>query len=427
MDRTYLPVSPNCLSAILVLVVIFAGSASAQSSYSVIYRFPNESRGYSPGELIADSTGTLYGGTQYGGTFGNGVLYRLAPPGKEGGRWKETVLHSFKYGFFGAGVGSFTFDRAGNLYGTASAAGQHNFGLVFKVTAPSKPGADWTETTIYSFKGWDGYEPSGLTVDQEGNLYGATYWGGRECAGYGCGTIYKLTPPAHGGAWKRTVLYFFKGVLGKNGSGDGANPFSVVLDGSGNLYGVTNSGGQCQQGACYGAVFELRAPTKNGGIWTEHILYRFSPNNGLVSGVVFDTSGALYGATLTSVYQLAKKDNVWTYTDLRDFNGGSGGYYLLAGVTPDEAGNVYGTTEGGGDQSGNGIVFQLAPPGKNGGAWTETVLHQFAAGTDGNSPAGNLVFGKAGLLYGTTLIGGSNNPCGIYKNPGCGTVFAIAP
>lgn len=427
MDRTYLPVFPKYMPAILILVAMLAGSTFAQSNYSVIYAFPNESHGYRPGELIADSAGNLYGGTQYGGKVGNGVLYRLAPPDKEGGKWKQAVLHSFRNGFFGAGVGSFTFDHAGDLYGTASEAGKSNFGLVFKVSKPNKPGADWTETTIYSFSGWDGYEPNGLTVDQEGNLYGATSWGGRECAGSGCGTIYKLTPPTQGGAWKRTVLYYFKGVLGENGDGDGANPFSVVFDGKGNLYGVTSGGGQCQQGLCSGTIFELKAPAKKGGTWTERILYRFSQNNGLVSGVVFGKSGALYGATLTSVYQLARKGGVWTYTDLQDFNGGSGGYYLLAGVTPDDSGNLYGTTAGGGNQSGDGIVFQLAPPGKNGGGWTETVLHDFAGGQDGNEPAGNLVFGKGGLLYGTTLSGGTENPCGIYKSPGCGTVFAIAP
>jgi len=94
-------------------------------------------------------------------------------------------------------------------------------------------------------------------------------------------------------------------------------------------------------------------------------------------------------------------------------------------VIPDQAGNLYGTTAGGG--TGDGIVFQLAPPRKSGGAWTETVLHDFAGGQDGNEPAGNLVFGKGGFLYGTTLMGGTQNKCGIYSSPGCGAVFRIAP
>jgi uncharacterized repeat protein (TIGR03803 family) len=405
----------------------FAQSALAQSTYGVIYPFPSASHGYRPYELIADSAGNLYGATQYGGDSCCGVVFRLTPPDHQDGTWTETVLHSFSTGRFGAGIGSLIFDGSGNLYGVASAAGKLGFGFVFKLTPPNQPGGSWTETTIYRFREWDGYQPGGLALDQAGNLYGTTYAGGRECRGFGCGTVYKLTAPAHGTTWKRTVLYFFKGVIGGNGSGDGANPFDLILDSKGNLYGTTYGGGQCQQATCYGTIFELEAPAKLQGIWKERVLYRFSANQGLVSGVVFDSTGALYGATLSSVYQLALKGGVWTYTDLQDFNGGSNGFYVLAGVIPDKSGNLYGTTAGGGNQSGDGIVFKLAPPGKSDGAWTETVLHDFSGGRDGNEPAGNLGFGKGGFLYGTTLMGGTENKCGIYRSPGCGTVFQIAP
>jgi uncharacterized repeat protein (TIGR03803 family) len=428
MDRTDAVPSAKCPpAAIFIIVIMVAGSAFAGTKYGVIYRFPNVSRGYDPYELIADSAGNLYGATQYGGDSCCGVVFQLTPPDNENGSWTETILYSFTAGRFGAGIGSLIFDQSGNLYGVASAAGKLGFGLVFKLTPPTHPGGSWTETTLYSFSGWDGYQPGGLVMDQAGNLYGATYGGGRECEGSGCGTIYKLTPPAHGIAWKRTVLYFFKGVIGGNGIGDGANPFDVICDSRGNLYGTTYGGGQCQQSMCNGTIFELKAPAKEGGTWTERVLYRFSPIGGLVSGVVFDKSGALYGASLNSVYQLAPRNGVWTYTDLHDFNGGSDGYYVLAGVTPDDAGNVYGTTAGGGNQSGDGIVFKLAPPANDNQAWTETMLHDFSAGLDGDEPAGNLVFGKEGFLYGTTLLGGTTNKCGMYGNPGCGTVFRIAP
>ena len=197
----------------------------------------------------------------------------------------------------------------------------------------------------------------------------------------------------------------------------------MVFDGKGNLYGATSSGGICQQGICYGTIFELKPPT-HGTMWKESILYRFEPNEGLVSGVVFDRSGALYGATLSSVYQLAQNNGVWTYTDLQDFNGGANGYYLLGGVIPDEAGNVYGTTAGGG--TGDGIVFELSPP-RDGGTWTETVLHDFSGSPDGDEPTGDLVFGKDGFLYGTTLSGGIKQKCGMYDLQGCGAVFRVAP
>jgi len=426
MDRTDAVFSPKYLPAILFIVVMLAGSAFAGTSYSVIYPFPNAGHGYRPYELIADSAGNLYGATQYGGDSCCGVVYQLTPPDNENGTWKQTILHSFSQGRFGAGIDSLILDGSGNLYGVASAAGKLGFGYVFKLAPPNQPGASWTETTIYTFSGWDGYQPGGLAMDQAGNLYGATYGGGRECEGAGCGTIYELTPPAHGTTWKRTVLYFFQGVIGGNGTGDGANPFDVIFDSKGNLYGATYGGGQCQQSLCYGTIFELTPPAKAGGSWHEQILYRFSANGGLVSGVVFDKSGALYGATLGSVYQLAPEGGSWVYTDLHDFTGGSEGYYVLGGLTPDEAGNVYGTTAGGGNQSGDGIVFKLAPPGES-GSWTETVLYDFSAGLGGNEPTGDLVFGKGGFLYGTTLQGGTEKKCGIYAVQGCGVVFRIAP
>ena len=426
MDRTDAALSAKCLLAIFTSVVMVAGSAFAGSMYSVVYPFPNASHGYRPYELIADSVGNLYGATQYGGDSCCGVVYKLTPPENENGKWKQTILYSFSQGRFGAGIDSLIFDSSGNLYGVASAAGTLGLGFVFKLAPPTQPGAAWTETTIYTFSGWDGYQPGGLAVDQADSLYGATYGGGRECGGVGCGTIYKLAPPVHGSTWKRTVLYFFKGVIGYNGIGDGANPFDVIFDSKGNLYGATYGGGLCQQALCYGTIFELTPPLKAGGSWKERVLHRFSANGGLVSGVVFDKSGALYGATLDSVYQLANKDGAWVYTDLHDFTGGGEGYYVLGGLTPDEAGNVYGTTAGGGNQSGDGIVFKLAPTGQD-GTWTETVLHDFSGSPDGNEPTGDLVFGKGGLLYGTTLMGGTLKKCGIYASPGCGAVFRIAP
>jgi uncharacterized repeat protein (TIGR03803 family) len=427
MNRKNVVFSSKCLLEILITLGMLAGYASAGSKYGVVYRFPNEAHGYDPYELIADSAGNLYGATQYGGGSCCGVVYKLTPPESGQGTWKQTILHSFSSGRFGAGIDSLILDASGNLYGVASAAGKLGFGFVFKLSPPTSGEGAWTETTIYTFRGWDGYQPDGLAMDRAGNLYGATYGGGRECEGLGCGTIYELTPPTHGSTWKRTVLYFFKGVLGGNGSGDGAAPFDVVFGKDGNLYGATLGGGVCQQSQCNGTIFELKAPGKSGGTWTESILFRFPPIGGLVSGVVFDNSGALYGASLNLVYQLAPNNGVWTYTDIHDFTGGSDGYYALGGLTPDQAGNVYGTTAGGGNQNGDGIVFQLSPPGTNGGRWTETVLHDFSVSPDGTEPTGNLVFGKDGFLYGTTLLGGTDNKCGMYGVLGCGTVFRVAP
>lgn len=74
-------------------------------------------------------------------------------------------------------------------------------------------------------------------------------------------------------------------------------------------------------------------------------------------------------------------------------------------LTPDGAGNYYGTTSVGG--LGYGTLYELSPNGK--GRWSETVVHTFKDYLDGGYPAVTpLVFDKHGDLYGTTQEGGAN-------------------
>jgi uncharacterized repeat protein (TIGR03803 family) len=101
--------------------------------------------------------------------------------------------------------------------------------------------------------------------------------------------------------------------------------------------------------------------------------------------------------------------NAWATTNrkvkvLHNFGSGSDGQYPASGLIRDAAGNLYGTTEYGGDNQ-EGTVFELTPIA--GGGWTETVLHSFGSGTDGYGPNAGVILDAAGNLYGTTESGGT--------------------
>jgi uncharacterized repeat protein (TIGR03803 family) len=270
----------------------------------------------------------------------------------------------------------------------------------------------------YAFAGGnDGSNPNGsLLADATGALYGTTWSGGPA----NTGTVFKLTPPGQaGGGWTETVLHSF------SGASDGANPSAgLIADASGALYGMTYFGGSDYY---EGTVFQLTPPAARGGEWSETILHTFSWTDGAYpyAGLIADTSGALYGTTgnggvdqnYGTVFQLkppARSGGAWSQTVLYRFTGGDGAY-PSAGLIFDGAGALYGVASGGGTDD-NGAVFKLTPPAQSGGAWNETILYSFA-GADGALPVGGLISDASGALYGTALTGGAYNQ---------GTVFKLA-
>ncbi len=203
-------------------------------------------------------------------------------------------------------------------------------------------------------------------------------------------------------------MYRFTGVS------DGAVPTStLIFDQAGNLYGTTINGGLpgCPFLNYYGCgtVFEL-SPSGSG--WTENVLYSFtgsSDGGGPAGGLIFGPSGNLYGTTDTggqggggTVFQLTLSGGSWTLETLYSFSGSGGSTSTLA---MDGAGNLYGTTGADGlYQAGN--IFELKP--SNGG-WTYTSLHDFCSEprcTDGDASQSNVIFDRNGNLYGTATYGG---------------------
>ena len=319
-----------------------------------------------------------------------------------------SVLHNFSGGVDGADpFDGLTADGFGNFYGTTSSGGDADQGAVYKL---SNHNGSWILTPLHSFVGGnDGAKPyAGVTIGPDGSLYGTTISGGLGCAG-GCGTIYKLSPPATvcqrvSCPWTESVVYRFAN------SQQGLNtPYSgVIFDSAGNLYGTTIGGGAgtCQDPGC-GAVYKF-TPSGQSGILT--VLYSFTgrgDGSTPYAGLTFDPAGNLYGTTYWAslvtggygtVFELMPSGAGWSEKTLYTFTGGNDGGNPWAGVTLDGAGNLYGATTEAQNNGLMGAAFELAPSGNS---WNYSVLSYLSG-----SVLGNLTFDGTGNLYGTAGFGG---------------------
>jgi len=428
--------------ALAAITLSLALTAQAQE-YRILYTFQGGGDGAEPfSNLLPDGSGGFYGTTWVGGTTsciydsGCGTVYHLSPPAQQGGAWVETQLHAFT-GSASDGAfpsGSLVKDASGNLYGSTSAGGPANTGTVFELSPPAQSGDAWTETILHGFPFGtsDGdYPIGGVSWGPDGALYGVTEYGGTYMGSYcetdGCGAIFQLKPPAQqGGTWTESVLYNFPTT------GCCWNYQNLVYRG-GSLYGTT-----FQLGADYaGSIFKLTPPPPHGGQWSYQDIYSFEGSNNaagywLAAGAAFDSVGNLYGAANDggtigggTVYELqapTQTGGAWTFDLLHNFDGApSDGTNSQAPLAVDSKGNLYGVTEAGGEQSrylcgdGCGVVFELS---NSGGSWTETVLHEFTNGRDGDRPRAPVTVSN-GVVYGTTFQGGTPT--------GTGIVFSIVP
>ncbi len=240
-------------------------------------------------------------------------------------------------------------------------------------------------------------------------------------------TFLLCSAPLFAHATSFNVLHDFSG--GNDGSGPAG---SLVEDSAGNLYGTTGGGGGtgCHGVGC-GTVFRI-APDG-----TETIVHAFqggADGAGPMAGLIIDSSGNLYGATMFggnpnclyndkhqgcgAVFKITPDG---AETILYAFAGGKDGSEPHASLAMDQAGDLFGTTTVGGgagktgskrcrQTAGCGTVFEISANG------TETVLHAFRGGKDGYSPYGNVVLDSSGNLFGATEAGGRY---------GCGAIYEI--
>ncbi len=248
-----------------------------------------------------------------------------------------------------------------------------------------------------------------MVADAEGNLYGTTRYGGNEVNEVG--TVYEVSPEG-----TETVLYAFcPDPL--NGCTDGSEPMAgVVRDADGNLYGTTHYGGAYGGADGYGTVFKV---TPDGTETVLHSFEGYQDGENPSGDLLWDKQGNLYGTTLGTVFEFKAAGVMET---LYVFQGAPDAIYSRAGLTRDARGNLYGTSVYGGVYD-NGAVFKLTYSKKQ-KTYVEQVLYSFTGGADGANPYSKLAMDKAGNLYGTTEQGGDLSLC---YGRGCGTVFKLTP
>jgi len=329
----------------LVCAILVAASmaATAQTLTALAY-YGDEFTTFS--SFIQGRDGNLYG-TVIDSDYGHAL--KVTPSGI------LTVLHTFcpqLNCMEGNYPGALALGTDGNFYGaaygggnTTGSCGNYGCGTLFKMTTGG------TVTVLHTFTGSDGMYPDWLIEGADGNFYGTTALGGT-AAGYGCGTIFKITP-----AEVLTTLHSFTCT-------DGSSPNGIVQGTDGNLYGTTYGGGKyssyyCSNEGC-GTVFKATT----SGVFTS--LHSFQLTDGALpykppvqasDGTFYDTTweGPNGGdGTIFSITSQGKAKTVYTFTGIEN--------WLVVGLFPASDGNLYGTTLTAGG-CGVGSIYSISQAG----------------------------------------------------------------
>jgi uncharacterized repeat protein (TIGR03803 family) len=376
------------------------GNGGAAPQTQVLHSFGHETPVVAaPSGLILGKDGNFYGVAE-GGAYSDGVIFKITPAGV------LSVLHSFDSSTGdGSEPSGLILGTDGNFYGTTIAGGSNGSGTVFKMTA------EGTESVLYSFRGFptdSAYAASGLFQADDGDFSGTSDFGGP----MNKGTVFEVSPSGI-----ETVLYSFGSV-----ANDPAGVFSSLVEGDdGNFYGASGFGGVSNDGA----VFKI---TPQGILTLVHSFTGGSSDGSdpYRSGLLKDSDGDFYGVTLSDgpnqagvVYKLTAAG---VETILYAFDPGFGGSHPEGALIQDNEGNLYGSTQGGGNPRtvcGNqgctptgqsGTVFEITATG------SAVLLSSFGpTDEDGTSPSGPLLQAADGTLYGVTSSGGANNAGVFYK------------
>jgi uncharacterized repeat protein (TIGR03803 family) len=415
------------LRAALVLVLLAglgAAPAAAKEKARVIENLCETAscaRDFSNVGLTMSPSGDIYGVNDQDGDNHEGSVFRLHQRAGHN-KWTYQTVYSFcaqtdcTDGSFPRG--RLIADMAGNLYGTTATGGPTGHGEIFRLTPGgafdvlygfcpandscpdgASPGAALTYPNAASAAFYDGVSP----------LTGVAYGGGS----HNGGTAFQLTPGS--GGWSFAVLINYNSACA---------PEAIVMTTGTDVYETQRMG--CETvGSGSGAIMLLQQTTKS---WKETVLYAFCAQPNCTDGgdprgpVVIDGSGAIYGAgdyggnAGGTAYKLTFDGKKWKLQLLHTFCSSPGchdGEWPMGGLIADANGNLFGTTNGYGNRSRSGTIFEIG----EGGLQT---LYEICSGTckEGSRPIAGVVMDGAGNLFGKTTMGGTQ---------GSGTVFELSP
>jgi uncharacterized repeat protein (TIGR03803 family) len=338
--------------------------------------------------VVLDKAGDLFGTAQQGGTGGYGTVYEVAA-----GSHALSAVVNFNYSNGAYPDGGVTSDSAGDLTGETTQGGANGVGNVFQVSA----GSVGSFQSLADFSsGANPNSPTATLTPQSngsGNLWGV-----------GNNQLFKFSATASSTVFSQASF-----------SGSPSPYGSVVFDKYGDLFGTTQLGGTNGGGYLY------RFNTNSGQLMT---LYNFPASAAHdQAAVTLDSAGNLYVPAGASILELSSAQSRATSTlssvsTLYTFTGGADGAGPNGSLILDSAGDIFGTTSGGGilpnGQAGAGTVFELTA----GTSRTLDTLYTFDGSLNGSTPTAGLAIDAAGDLFGTTSGGGSNFD---------GTVFELSP
>jgi uncharacterized repeat protein (TIGR03803 family) len=371
--------------------VLALGSSSAFAAPIVRFKTLHEFHGADgvasiAGPLVKGADGLLYGVLPVGGEHNNGVLFSITRRGD------FKLLHSFSGGLDGSQPNTLFRDPSGNIYGATAFGGlDPSYGVLFSV------GADGRPTVVHNFSGFDGGQIGGSIVQyKQGSFYGTTGAGGM-------GTVYRFTPPS-----TVETLYEFR-----NGA-DQAGPYFGLSKAAGMFYGTTYSDLQYPGSPTYGTVFRV---TDTGELT---VLYTFTggaDGKRPVGPPVRAADGNFYGVTSEggefgcgTIYRI---DATGAFSLVHAFTGDwnaadGGGCTPFAALVKGKDGRLYGSTYGGGNEYGLGLIFRVSVSGEL------EVLHKFQDPNESGNVMFPLIEGRAGSFFGMT-IGSLGNTGTVFK------------